>query len=235
MAGQNTDEILKGKLFGEVEPVGFAYVLNTRTSIASESKDDGSFELDAQPNDTLLFRCLGYRDTSFIVSNVEPKIFNVTSQTFALNEVKVTWFYSYAAFKRAFLNLKIDDSKNVKFNIHIDPREIAGLSRAASGNTGLAFSFGGGPTKSEKNYTSLLSEEKRYERLNSLTSYDNIRSFTGLKGPTLDSFIVYLRSKKQINPASSDYEILASVKMAYQDFLAMVTPSIDTLKIDQSH
>ncbi|MBN2166475.1 MAG: hypothetical protein JW717_09385 [Marinilabiliaceae bacterium] len=233
---QSQENTIIGKLEAGGNPVDFAYLVNKRTLYGTESKNGGIAKIAVFENDTLQFRCLGYRDTSFIVTpNLLEKDtvhFAVNMQEYALDEVKVVWFYSYASFKYAFANLKID--KPYKLNLPtINMNQVLTDQYFAQQNPGIGIglSIGGGLSKAQKQKQALNNYNKKWERFNNLTSHENISSFTGLEGATLDSFIIYLRKGYKINPGLSDYEIMTSVKMAYDTFLAINQIKIDTLNL----
>ncbi|MFT3740719.1 MAG: hypothetical protein QM786_18360 [Breznakibacter sp.] len=216
---------LLGKVECGDEAVDFAYFLNTRTQKTAKSNDGGLFKIEVQNGDTLKFRCLGYNESLFVVSN-EPQtlqVFRVTKQTYSLDEVTVHGFYSYAAFKQAFLNLKLDEKdKPFKYHVNLDMNELAVDAKMASGGTGLSIpltSLNGvglaGKTKDERQAMELSRQEKAMERYNRLISHENIGDFTRLNGQALDSFIVYLRTRANINPALNDYDMMMAVKLAF--------------------
>lgn len=232
------ETIHAGKIVCLDEAVDFAYLLNTRTQTAVESNHGGLFKIEAQPGDTLKFRCLGYNDSLFVVPFKAPatQTYQVSKQTYALDEITVNWFYSYAAFKRAFLNLKLDDKdKPFKYDINLDMRELAVSKKLAPGGTGFSIPVasltGMGlayRTKDERRALELAQHEETMERYNRLISHVNIADFTRLKGPQLDSFIVYLRTRANINPALDDYDMMAAVKLAFLNYTSDKKMDIDS-------
>lgn len=206
----------------------FAYILNTRTRLATESNNGGLFSLTVQLGDTLRFRLLGYRDTSFVVDKIASGIrqFNVQSQAYALNTVEIRCFHSYAAFKTAFLNLKLDDKdKPRRFNVNIDPRELAVYSKMGPGGAAVSIPMSGigisAATRDERRAKELLATETYMERYNRLVSHENIGSFTRLQGATLDSFMVFIRTRATISPKWDEYQMMVAVKLAFTDYLAI--------------
>ena len=214
--------LFKGKIICNNEPVDFAYIMNNETKYAVESTDGGIVKLMASENDTLIFRCLGYRDTSFVINkdmlNNENYLLEVSKQEYALDEVKVVWFYSYESFKQAFLNLKLDAPYKLKLP-PIDMNEVLKDRYFAKENPSLGITFY--LSSAQRTENALNNHEKRWARYNNLTSKENLASFTGLQGDSLNSFILYLRSRPNINPDLTDYEIMASVKVAYENFIAL--------------
>jgi hypothetical protein len=222
-------------LSGKKEPVEFAYLINARTSVGVETHLGGSFKMAVMPGDSLYFRCLGYVDTTLIVKDLPQKPdtldLYVVRHYYALKEVQVNWFKSYASFKQAFLNVKIKTPGSINLGPLITNEEAMALAKAKSGKFGYEFSIGSGLSKEERKFRIFLAEEDRHERLRMLTSRDNLHVFTGFQGAKLDSFILFLRSKYAIDPDWSDYQILASVKLAYEQFLSYNVSIADSSKV----
>jgi hypothetical protein len=222
-------------LSGKNEPVEFGYLINARTSVGVETHLGGSFKMALMPGDSLFFRCLGYADTTLIVAALPQKQdtlnFYVERHFYALKEVQVNWFKSYASFKQAFLNVKVKTPGSINLGPLITNEEAMALAKAKSGTFGYGFSVGSGLSKAERKFRVFLAEENRHERLRELTSRDNLQVFTGFQGAKLDSFIVFLRSKYAIDPDWSDYQILASVKLAYEQFLSYSISIADSSKV----
>jgi hypothetical protein len=222
------------------EPVLFAYVYNKTQKVIVQTNDNGMFALPSAVGDTMNFSCLGYKDTSFVVSPdmlysdeiVKIKVFKTD---YALNEVKVVRYFSYASFQQAFLNLKLDDkNKPMTFKVKIDPMDLAVNKQFNQpGSTGFGVTLPGIPfhTKSEIQQRRFDEYEKKYSRYNELVSHENISAFTGLKGDSLNAFIIYLRTQVKIKPEADDYSIMMSVKMAYEDFLSYNISHPDTILV----
>ena len=217
--------VVKTGVSNQVIP--FSFVANMRTGDGKETREDGCFNMYVAAGDSLIFKCLGYIDTTWVVSNenllLDTIPLNVEKKSYSLNEVNVYWFRSYAAFKQMFLSLKVPSGGPMKMNFNINVKEINALAKANSGTFGISSSMGGRTWKSkeQRKFDVFLANEKRYERLRELTSHKNMLSFTGFEGEKLDSFVVFLRRNYKINPDLSDYKIMVAVQVAYEEFLAM--------------
>ncbi len=207
--------------------IPFSFVVNMRTGDGKETKGDGSFNMYVVPGDSLIFKCLGYADTTWVVSNenllLDTIPLNVEQKSFTLNEVKIYQWRSYAAFKQMFLSLKVLSKEPISFSFDINTGELNALAKAKSGTFGLTAPMGGKLwiPKETRKLNALIANEKRRERLNRLTSHENLKAFTGFEGERLDSFVIFLRRNYKINPDMTDYNILAEVQNAYEEFLAM--------------
>ncbi len=227
---QTVDLMLTNFIVRTVESnntVPFSFVANMRTGDGKETKDDGCFNMYVATGDSLIFKCLGYTDTTWVVSAgdmLQDTIpLHVEEKSYSLNEVNIYHWRSYAAFKQMFLSLKVPSEESLKFGFDINVKELNALTKANSGTFGLTFSTGGKTwvPKEKRKLNSLIAYEKQHERLNRLTSHKNLMSFTGFEGERLDSFIVFLRKNYKINPNLSDYKIMEAVQVAYEEFLAM--------------
>lgn len=213
-------------------PVPFGFVANSETGIGKETNIHGLFLLDISPNDTILFRCMGYEDAQWALNDVYTKgdtlILEATPKTYALKEIKVLNFRSYAAFRHKVAHME-DMYHEFKMPFKIEVGKALAEQKANSGTFSYSFRL---PHKTEnketREYKALLNKEKVYERYNNLTSRDNLQTFTDLEGAKLDSFIVFLRSKHNIDPKLNDYDLMAAINEVYQDFIALQS---DTTKI----
>lgn len=231
----NKERWITGEIMTEATllPVPFSYVVNNRTGVGKETDESGQFKMHIQTGDSLHFRCMGYMDTIWVASMTDltfDTLKLITQQkTYALDEVDVIWFRSYASFKYRVANLKVETEPEIKLNLNLNATDLTALA-SAQAQVGAGVNFLAIPTlitqQFKKYKPNIPSDEKLYARFNELTSRENLIALTGEQGPKLDSFIVFLRSKHKISPTLPDYEILAAIQLVYEDFLAMNTDSI---------
>lgn len=207
--------------------VPYANVANMRTGFCFQSNFKGEMKLSLATGDTLLFRSMGYNDTTIVISISQMMsdtiVMNVNIKPHMLKEVEVLAFKSYGAFRSMFANLVIEDKKSaLDMNFAINTKEIAALSKATAGGVGVSIGLGGlyGETPQQK-YKKFLAQENKMERVRKLTSHENLAEFTGLKDASLDSFVVFLRGNYTLTADLSDYQVMESVKNAFDQFLAM--------------
>lgn len=205
-------------------PIPYSAVEHSRIGLSFQSDFNGRLKLSLMNGDTLKFKTIGFSDTTIVVNHAmlraDSLLVSASPRNYMLKEVEVLSFYSYASFKHRFANLVLAPDKNdpVKINFDINMKEIAALSRAAAGS-GVGIGLGGlyGTTKQQK-FQRFLAAEAKMERVRALTSHENLGYFTCLKGDSLDSFILFLRSRHQFDSSQSDYEILAYVQSAFAEF-----------------
>lgn len=227
--GRESVKLLAIQSHDDFKTIPYSSIANKRTSLCYQSDFNGHLKINVAVGDTLLFKCMGYRDTTLVVT---PEYFRQDSlvlraqiQPRMLDDVDVFAFYSYASFKHRFANLKLEPDKKapIAINFDINLKEIRALAKA-NGGSAVSIGLGGlyGKTSQQK-YAEFLAKEEKMARVRSLTSHENIMAFTGLSGETLDSFMVFLRARYQFTPSQSDYDIMATVQTAYDAFLALNT------------
>jgi hypothetical protein len=124
---------------------------------------------------------------------------------------------------------KLDD-KPRRFHVTIGYAQMAIDSRFAPGAAGFGFDItqlvnkGARLLASQNAMAELQKRSAVYGRYDKFISHENISSFTKLQGNALESFMVYLRTKAKIDPMWSDYQIMASVKLALANFTKGYSP-----------
>ncbi len=215
--------------------VGYAAIKNIKTGEVFLTNEKGIFTIRGAVGDTLKFHSLGYIDTTWVVPGVwfsmqEEVSLRVQTSFYALEEVEVLRFYSYAHFKQAFKDLKLPPDENQKVKDMVqgwDFSEAVAMGKAErkfkEGTFGVSLSVGG-KTDIDKQHD----EVKRLERIgeerarfNYLTSRENIASLTGYKGTCLDSFMVFINANYQLDYNMAEYDLLASVLRANEDFFSL--------------
>ena len=210
----------------DLKSIPYSAIANSRTNLCFQSDFDGRLRISVAEGDTLVFRCIGYRDTTMVISPLHLQndtiILSARIRTKLIKEVDVFAFYSYATFKHRFANLKLEPDKKapIAINFDINVKEIKAFAKA-NGGSAISIGLGGlyGKTSQQK-YAEFLAKEEKLMRIKDLTSHENIEDFTGLKGETLDSFIIFLRARYHFEPSQSDYDIMVTVQTAYDAFLA---------------
>ena len=216
------------------EAVQFGAIKNIRTGEVTLSNETGYFEINGSVGDTLHFHSLGYRDTTWVIPGIwftmEQAIqLKVQANIYALSEVNVVRYYSYAHFKQAFKDLKLEKTEREKAKEKIDTWQnnmvdaIAwGKSDAklASGTFGVSLSMG---TKDKivtqrKEVDRLLDIQDKSKRFNYFVSRDNISRLTDYKGTCLDSFMVFLNTSYHLHYQMQEYELLSSILKASANY-----------------
>lgn len=226
-SGGESVKLLAIRNHDDFKAIPYSSIANRRTSLCFQSDFNGHLKINVASGDTLLFKCMGYRDTTLVVTPLllqqDSLVLKAQLQPHMLKDVDVFAFYSYASFKHRFANLKLEPDKKapIAINFDINIKEIKALAKA-NGGSAISIGLGGlyGKTNQQK-YAEFLAKEEKMARVKSLTSHEDIMAFTGLSGETLDSFMVFLRARYEFEPSQSDYDIMAAVQTAFDAFLAL--------------
>lgn len=233
---QQTDEeqqLLVGRIVSKdtSTTVPYAFVANSKTGIGKETSGSGLFTIYTNANDTIYFRCLGYKDTMFVVNEqmlMDTTLLCVQKKEYALESVDVIMFKSYASFKHMIANMDIEPEMHMKMQGGFTMTDLRRAEKERSGTFGLTARFGGSSARrKERKFAAFAANEKRYERFREMTSRENMRYFTKLDSAQLDSFMVFLRSKHQINPNLSDYKMMEAISMVFDQFMALNSDSVN--------
>nr|WP_321450179.1 hypothetical protein [uncultured Carboxylicivirga sp.] len=210
-----------------LNPVPSAYIVNSTNSEVKATNDNGLLKIHVNPKDTLLFKCMGYENKSWIIDNnnasVDTIVLQVIEKSYTLNEIQVINYRSYAAFCSKIANMPMMETGEYKTPFKIDLGWALAEKKAESGTFGV--SFGDiqrliGKIRKHKANSIQASKEELSSIYKRVTSRDNLQAFTQLEGASLDSFLVFLRTKYKINSKLSEYDMLVQINDAYDHFLA---------------
>ena len=129
-----------------LSPVPFATIMVQNTSRGTISDYYGYFSFVAQPNDTLVFSSIGFRDSEFIVPNdLEGNryslIHSMLQDTVELDEVDIFPWPTPAQFKEAFLALNLPDDDIEIMRKNLNPDLMADKAEAMPMNGSLNYKW----------------------------------------------------------------------------------------------
>jgi hypothetical protein len=113
--GQDKSVIFRGKVVAArtSDFLPSAYVFNQRSGRGTLTDDLGNFKLMVYPNDSIVFTYVGYKRKYYIipshVDQVHAAYIHISEESQMLSEVKVYPYNTEDAFKKAFLEMKLDD------------------------------------------------------------------------------------------------------------------------------
>lgn len=214
------------------EVVQFGAVKNIKTGEVALTDTEGFFTISGSVGDTLRFHSLGYRDTTWVIpgiwyTNNQKLELKVKSNVYALSEVEVVRYYSYAHFKQAFKDLRVpktkeDIAKEMAAGWNFDEAIAWGKSDAvaARGTFGIGIGIGGidKVVMQRKKVEKLEEIQHKSQRFNYFTSRENVMQLTQYKGTCLDSFMVFLNTGYNLNYQMLEYDLLASILSAASNF-----------------
>nr|WP_319400339.1 hypothetical protein [uncultured Carboxylicivirga sp.] len=210
-----------------LNPVPSAYIVNSTNREVKATNDNGLLKIHVNPNDTLLFKCMGYENKSWIIDNnnssVDTLVLQVIEKSYTLNEIQVINYRSYAAFCSKIANMPMMKTEEYNIPFKIDLGMSLAIKKAESGTFGV--SLGEivrliGKIGKHKANSVQASEEELSSIYNKVTSRDNLQALTQLKEASLDSFLLFIRTKYKISPKLSKYDMLVQINDAYDHFLA---------------
>ena len=129
-----------------LSPVPFATIMVQNTSRGTISDYYGYFSFVAQPNDTLIFSSIGFRDSKFVVpNNLEGNryslIHSMLQDTVELEEVDIYPWPTPAQFKEAFLALNLPDDDIEIMRKNLNPDLMADKAAAMPMNGSLNYKW----------------------------------------------------------------------------------------------
>ncbi len=106
------------------EPISNVHIINVNKKSGTTGNEKGIFSFIVEPSDSILFRCVGYKNTLVIIpdsliASQYPRDIYMLNDTIHLSEVKIFPWKTYEEFKVAFLKLELpdDDEKRAYKNI----------------------------------------------------------------------------------------------------------------------
>lgn len=106
------------------EPISNVHIINVNKKTGTTGNEKGIFSFIVEPSDSILFRCIGYKNTLVIIPDSlvlsqYPRDIYMLNDTIHLSEVKIFPWKTYEEFKVAFLKLELpdDDEKRAYKNI----------------------------------------------------------------------------------------------------------------------
>ncbi len=218
---------------GKNKSVQYAAIQNIKTGEVTLTDLDGSFSISGTVGDTLKFRSMGYKSTQWIIPGIwntmeDSIILKANTNIYALDEINVVRYYSYAHFKQAFKDLRIEKTEAEEAKELVDSwdftdeiKEALLEKRITDGS--LAISVGGLDkiTRDRKEVKRLEEVALASEDFKALISRNNVKELTGYSGTCLDSFMVFLNTNYYMNYTMKEYDVLATILYASEDFLTL--------------
>jgi hypothetical protein len=96
------------------EPIPDVHIINVTAKSGTTGNEKGMFSFIVNPSDSILFRCVGYKNTLVIIPDKlegshYPRDVYMLSDTIKLEEVKIFPWKTYEEFKVAFIKLELPD------------------------------------------------------------------------------------------------------------------------------
>jgi hypothetical protein len=141
--GQDKSVIFSGKVVSDrtSDFLPNAYVFNPQSGRGTLTDDLGNFDLYVYPGDSLVFSYVGYKKKYYIIPRLNEQtqsaIIHMAEQVTMLAEVKVYPYNTEEAFKKAFLEMKLENEagrKALEKNLEQSKLNVLALQAGLSGN-----------------------------------------------------------------------------------------------------
>jgi hypothetical protein len=141
--GQDKSVIFSGKVVSDrtSDFLANAYVFNPQSGRGTLTDDFGNFELYVYPGDSLVFTYVGYKKKYYLVprtnEQMQSAIIHMAEAVTMLAEVKVYPYNTEEAFKKAFLEMKLENEagrKALEKNLEQSKLNVLALQAGLSGN-----------------------------------------------------------------------------------------------------
>lgn len=216
-------------------PVSASHVININTHQGDVTDSLGIFRLPAHRNDTLLVRNIAFRDTLVPVLVVlELRHVRLKRMHYKLQEAKVfEWGSTYDDFREAFIGMPMQQTLGASMGLpQQDPDKVpVEMDEKAVKNVGLLltspisyfyYNFSQHAKSARKVYRLKKNQDKQ-GRFEAVVSKENLSEITGLIGPELEEFQVFLSARMICSIHCSELEIYSEIYglwNVYQDLKA---------------
>jgi len=146
--GQNDFLKVKGSVVNQNnEPIPFANIIIPAKHKGTISDKKGNFSFFANENDTLLFSCMGYKTTTFVLPAVNYSevefVIALETDTIFLKEAIVFPWRNYKEFRRAFMEAKPPktDLDRAEDNLAMIDKQIAYLNDDPDATPSASISY----------------------------------------------------------------------------------------------
>lgn len=198
-----------------MDPLPYVAIVNARTEAAQITDSKGRFAMEAIEGDTLVFSRPGFSFSyRSVVENDSVRII-LQTQNFLLNEVSVTAYKLTSNMPKA---MKIDNAQRPS-GIDINaPQSVR--PTMANPIDFLYDQFGNRPTQIRE-LQAILDSERFRDRLSKSHNRRALFELTGMPASEVEAFLLFCRYNQSDIRDASDYDLLVSLLLCYQDYEAI--------------
>ena len=211
---------LSGIIYDELYlPVAATHVININTHKGDVTDSLGIFYVPVHAGDTLLIRNIAFRDTLVPVMAVhENRHIILRRMRYQLQEARVfEWGSSYDDFREAFIDMPVQQTLSASMGLpRQDPDKVPlEMDEKAVKSAGLLltspisffyYNFSKHAKSARKVYWLEKNQDKQ-DQFETLVSAENISDITGLMGPELEAFQLFLSQRMVCSINCSELEI----------------------------
>ncbi len=205
------------------KPLPYAHILNPRFGKATVSDTLGFFTIPMRKSDTLLITAIGYEDLyftlpSFWPANTYSGVLYVQEKVHNIEGVTVHGLGTYDQFKQKVLSLNLSDDKTLEMQSYYNKILTEEAIKYQAVTTGFSFSLRTPEERSLRKLQKVLAEQKIEDQINAKYNKAIVSRLTGLKGKELEDFMHYCQIPRDFILNSPEYDILARIKDAYDNY-----------------
>ncbi len=211
----------KGRLLDKLtgEPVAYANVVNLRTKGGTTTDIYGYFSMELLNVDTMMVSVLGYKkDRLTIPLKYREGVlqeYQIEAIRFPISEVEISGKRRELSF--GDLGTGKVDSISPEYRSTTwseNPKWWQALLSPIS-----FIEYHGKAEKQRRLYRETLATEQDWKRLSKYYNQEMVQELTGLKGASVDSFMIYFNAENKLTGRSSEYEVREAIANMYRQYM----------------
>lgn len=199
------------------EQIPGTHVINKRTLKGTLTNEQGSFSLNIEFGDTIIFSNIAYQYFYFIYSDSSSALTDVVielkEQNYLLSDVSI---FSYKLTTNKDREMEIKPPKTPSNNQLSDGRII---NASPANPAEYLYNLFGSKPRQLRMLAQLKAEDYYREVLEQNSNRENVTKLTGLTQEDLEAFMFYCKYSTARIYTMNDYEFLRSVQRCYQVYV----------------
>ena len=196
-------------------PLPYVAIVNARTEAAQITDSKGRFAMEAIEGDTLVFSRPGFSFSyRSVVENDSVRII-LQTQNFLLNEVSVTAYKLTSNMPKA---MKIDNAQRPS---GIDINAPQSVRPTMANPIDFLYDQFGNRPRQIRELQAILDSERFRDRLSKSHNRRALFELTGMPASEVEAFLLFCRYNQSDIRDASDYDLLVSLLLCYQDYEAI--------------
>ena len=198
-----------------MDPLPYVAIVNARTEAAQITDSKGRFAMEAIEGDTLVFSRPGFSFSyRSVVENDSVRII-LQTQNFLLNEVSVTAYKLTSNMPKA---MKIDNAQRPS---GIDINAPQSVRPTMANPIDFLYDQFGNRPRQIRELQAILDSERFRDRLSKSHNRSALFELTGMPASEVEAFLLFCRYNQSDIRDASDYDLLVSLLLCYQDYEAI--------------
>jgi hypothetical protein len=209
--------------------VPFVNIFNESQRQWSISQEKGTFSIDARPGDTLAITCIGYLGKKLVISEEDLKneiSVLLAPRQYIIDEVQVVSYKKYEDFQKAFLNLKLPETKaelarkNLQESCERYAKDVEYNKNAEYKlqNPGIGFAIGKSGNKEKELLSKLKKKDEIQYLIDKKYNRELVYRLTDLEGDELTNFIGFCNFSMEYLEKATEYEIVEKIMQRYKAY-----------------